>query len=200
MIQEPPQLSARRLSRQAEQLGEENARLRQECERLGRVIDSGDWGRQRVQELAQAGRMLQEERDGLAALVGALQAQQAQQTQQTQLHAERRPLQEQHGPLTLGGGGAAQCDIANSLSAATCATSGPQAGPPQHAWLLGTANGAAPQVELVSSAHLARPASPGKAAAARNRLLVQSGSSFNALVRTPCALAHELHKLCFVRL
>ena len=47
-------------------------RLRQENERLARVVDSGDWGRDRVSELTQAGHVLQQERDALLQLVESL--------------------------------------------------------------------------------------------------------------------------------
>ena len=57
-----------------QRLGGENEQLRRENERLARVIDSGDWGRQRVQELLEAGRVLQAERDALQKLVGSAAA------------------------------------------------------------------------------------------------------------------------------
>lgn len=53
-------------------LREENGRLRRDNERFVRIIDSGDWGRGRVQELVQAGQVLQSERDQLRDLMGAL--------------------------------------------------------------------------------------------------------------------------------
>lgn len=54
------------------QLSYEVERLRQENERLARVVDSGDWGRNRVAELTQAGQVLQQERDALIKLVESL--------------------------------------------------------------------------------------------------------------------------------
>ncbi|KAL4433246.1 hypothetical protein ABPG77_003294 [Micractinium sp. CCAP 211/92] len=165
-----------RLGLQAEQLAGENAWLKKECERLGRVIDSGDWGQQRVQELLQAGRVLREERDGLAALVGALQAQQAQQGQ---------PQRGQHEPATLSDSGAEQRDINGRASATSWATGPPEAAL-QQGGLLGVENGLPCQAGFGSGPlrpPSARLAEPGRAVAARNRLLVQSGSSFNALVR-----------------
>ena len=54
------------------QLSYEVERLRQENERLARVVDSGDWGRDRVAELTQAGQVLQQERDALIKLVESL--------------------------------------------------------------------------------------------------------------------------------
>jgi hypothetical protein len=54
------------------QLSYEVERLRQENERLARVVDSGDWGRDRVAELTQAGQVLQQERDALVKLVESL--------------------------------------------------------------------------------------------------------------------------------
>ncbi len=164
---------------QAEQLAGENAWLKKECERLGRVIDSGDWGQQRVQELLQAGRVLREERDGLAALVGALQAQQAQQGQ---------PQRGQHEPATLSDSGAEQRDINGRASATSWATGPPEAAL-QQGGLLGVENGLPCQAGFGRGPlrpPSARLAEPGRAVAARNRLLVQSGSSFNALVRAHC--------------
>lgn len=159
------------MGQQAQQLAEENSRLKQECERLGRVIDSGDWGRQRVQELLQAGQVLREERDGLARLVGAMQAQQAQ----------GPPQQEQHALPVLSCNATELAELQNGTQASVCAMPGGKESPLQQGRLLNTVSCAAPQVGLCSS--LQQPASPGKAAEARNRLLVQSGSSFNALVR-----------------
>lgn len=60
-----------RLQEAVQRLGADNEQLKRENERLARVIDSGDWGRQRVQELVEAGRVLQAERDALQKLVGA---------------------------------------------------------------------------------------------------------------------------------
>lgn len=54
------------------QLNLEVERLRQENERLARVVDSGDWNRDRVAELTQAGQVLQQERDALLKLVESL--------------------------------------------------------------------------------------------------------------------------------
>lgn len=54
------------------QLSYEVERLRQENERLARVVDSGDWGRDRVAELTQAGQVLQQEKDALIKLVESL--------------------------------------------------------------------------------------------------------------------------------
>lgn len=54
------------------QLQEEIQRVRQENERLTRVIDSGEWGRERVAELTQAGQVLQQERNALLQLVESL--------------------------------------------------------------------------------------------------------------------------------
>ena len=61
----------------AETLEEENKRLRGENERLARVIDSGDWGRARADELVRAGEVLSGERDALMKLIGRLQREQA---------------------------------------------------------------------------------------------------------------------------
>lgn len=60
----------------AETLEEENKRLRAENERLARVIDSGDWGRARADELVRAGEVLSGERDALMKLIGRLQREQ----------------------------------------------------------------------------------------------------------------------------
>ena len=66
--------SAHRLAEAVQRLGAENEQLKRENERLARVIDSGDWSRQRVQELLEAGRVMQAERDALQKLVGAAAA------------------------------------------------------------------------------------------------------------------------------
>lgn len=179
LLQVLPPPSQCRLGSQAEQLAGENAWLRKECERLGRVIDSGEWGQQRVQELLQAGRVLREERDGLAALVGALQAQQAQQARH---QAQIEPVQGQRGPATLSDS-AQPCDINGGPPAATCAPSGPQEAASQQGEQLGAAYGPARRAGFGSGPLRPPSAEPGRAVAGRNRLLVQSGSSFNALVR-----------------
>ncbi|KAF8067181.1 hypothetical protein HT031_002228 [Scenedesmus sp. PABB004] len=50
----------------------ENERLRRDNERFVRLIDSGEWGRGRVAELASAGEVMRTERDALLALIGSL--------------------------------------------------------------------------------------------------------------------------------
>lgn len=69
-----PPSSAHRLAEAMQRLGAENEQLKRENERLARVIDSGDWSRQRVQELLEAGQVLQAERDALQKLLGAAAA------------------------------------------------------------------------------------------------------------------------------
>jgi hypothetical protein len=61
----------------AETVEEENKRLRADNERLTRVIDSGDWGRARADELVRAGEVLSGERDALTKLIGRLQREHA---------------------------------------------------------------------------------------------------------------------------
>ncbi|GAQ91938.1 hypothetical protein KFL_008860040 [Klebsormidium nitens] len=68
---------AEQIHERAETLEEENKRLRAENERLARVIDSGDWGRARADELVRAGEVLSGERDALMKLIGRLQREQA---------------------------------------------------------------------------------------------------------------------------
>lgn len=63
---------SRRALDEALRLKKENEQLRQDNQRLSKVIDSGEWGRDRVSELAQAGQVLQQERDALLKLVESL--------------------------------------------------------------------------------------------------------------------------------
>ena len=62
------------LRSEIERLTGENERLRRDNERYMRLIDSGEWGRGRVAELAEAGEVLRAERATLTQLVGQLQA------------------------------------------------------------------------------------------------------------------------------
>ena len=50
-------------------LKDQNARLRRDNERFVRLVDSGEWGRGRVEELNEAGRVLREERRQLEELI-----------------------------------------------------------------------------------------------------------------------------------
>lgn len=50
----------------------ENERLRRDNERFVRLIDSGEWGRGRVAELAAAGDVMRGERDALLQLIQSL--------------------------------------------------------------------------------------------------------------------------------
>ena len=153
-----------RVSEQAKRLAAENASLRQEAERLGRVIDSGDWGRLRMQELLQAGRVLQQERDALATLVAGVQRQ------------------------GQGSGGGYDGSTTLGVSPLVDATNSLTTAPP----LAAAAGGALQQRyglqacdagDAVGSPRLAsRAVSPD----ARNRLLVRGGSSFNAMVSCSC--------------
>jgi hypothetical protein len=154
------------------QLAADNERLVRDNERLCRVIDSGDWGRQRVEELLRAGQVLQEERDGLARLVGGLQQ---------QPDAER-------GLATARSATAAGCEpSAHSHPAAL--------GHAEKLRPAAVASGLHPtDTDLIAAQ---RPAGDAAAsenratrgprndlpAAARNQLLVRTGSSFNAMVR-----------------
>lgn len=148
-------------------LAAESEQLRRDNERLCRVIDSGDWGRQRVEELLQAGQVLQEERDALAKLVGSMQQQPQQQA--GSLLAAPPPLH----------------NATNSPSVAQqfrmpAAGMHPATGSAQPACLIAAkrppgCTGAADGGGLQPAS---RPASP-----ARNKLLVRSASSFNAMVR-----------------
>jgi hypothetical protein len=145
-----------RLSDELGRLAAENEHLNADNDRLCRVIDSGDWGRQRVQELLQAGRVLQEERDALARLVGGLQQ---------------------------GGGGGGSGAAAAVLQDATNSPTVAGAGLLQH-YCISPAGIHPSGGGLIAASPCSRPASPGAAsAAARNKLLVRNGSSFNALVR-----------------
>jgi hypothetical protein len=66
----------------------ENERFRVENDRLGHVIDSGDWGKARVSELLQAGQVLTGERDALTRLLGRMQRQHAFALDQQRNHEE----------------------------------------------------------------------------------------------------------------
>lgn len=82
---------------QLAQLQAENERLRRDNERFVRLVDSGDWGRGRVAELAAAGEVMRAERDALLRLVGALRREQealalARSTQQDELRAMKDKL------------------------------------------------------------------------------------------------------------
>ena len=50
-------------------LKDQNARLRRDNERFVRLVDSGEWGRGRVEELTEAGRVLRDERRQLEELI-----------------------------------------------------------------------------------------------------------------------------------
>jgi hypothetical protein len=149
-----------RLSKELGRLAAENEHLKEDNDRLCRVIDSGDWGRQRVQELLQAGRVLQEERDALARLVGGLQQ---------------------------GGGGGGSSGSIGAAAVLHDATNSPTvAGPGLLQQYCVSPAGIHPSGGggLIAAAPCSRPASPGAAsAAAQNKMLVRNGSSFNALVR-----------------
>lgn len=66
----------------------ENDRLRIENERLGHVIDSGTWGKDRITELIQAGQVLTGERDALTRLLGRMQRQHSFALDQQRKHEE----------------------------------------------------------------------------------------------------------------
>lgn len=142
-----------KLMAEVQRLTTEAALLRQDNERLARIIDSGDWGRERVAELLQAGEVLQRERDALLRLVDSLQA-------------------------GAGGGRssskeAARVDATNSAaqgSGGGCGDS-PRLGP-----LLAAGGDAGSNAGP-------RPALHGADSVSRNKLLVATGSSFNAMVR-----------------
>ena len=57
---------------QVKALRDENARLRRDNERFVRLVDSGEWGRGRVEELTEAGRVLREERRQLEDLIRSI--------------------------------------------------------------------------------------------------------------------------------
>ncbi|KAK9816546.1 hypothetical protein WJX72_001787 [[Myrmecia] bisecta] len=83
------------------ELAAENERLRRDNERFVRLIDSGEWGRGRVQELAQAGEILKGERDALMKLIHGLRHEyESVQAAKANQEAELRGLKEK---LVLGG-------------------------------------------------------------------------------------------------
>lgn len=124
---------------------------------------------------SQAGRVLQEERDALARLVASLQASSS------------------SGIAGRTSAGGALQDATNSpgaaasLAPAACALDGrlqqyrvTPAGIQSEG---GTSGGIGAAWPPAAPRAGSRPASPGAAAAARNKLLVRQGSSFNAMVR-----------------
>ncbi|MCO5560721.1 hypothetical protein L7F22_014341 [Adiantum nelumboides] len=54
----------------------ENERSKQECARLSRIVESGEWARQQVAEILEAKDVLSVEREALAALISRLNQQQ----------------------------------------------------------------------------------------------------------------------------
>ncbi|KAI5080535.1 hypothetical protein GOP47_0003718 [Adiantum capillus-veneris] len=54
----------------------ENERSKQECARLSRIVESGEWGRQQFAEILEAKDVLSVEREALTALIGRLNQQQ----------------------------------------------------------------------------------------------------------------------------
>ena len=57
---------------QVKALNDQNARLRRDNERFVRLVDSGEWGRGRVEELSEAGRLLRDERKSLEDLIRSI--------------------------------------------------------------------------------------------------------------------------------
>ncbi|ACO62200.1 predicted protein [Micromonas commoda] len=57
---------------QVKALRDQNARLRRDNERFVRLVDSGEWGRGRVEELSEAGRLLRDERKQLEDLIRSI--------------------------------------------------------------------------------------------------------------------------------
>jgi hypothetical protein len=172
---------ARTAHEEHERLRAEHEQLRQESERLARVIDSGDWGRDRVAELAQAGQVLQQERDALVKLVESL------------------PGGRSRRASRLSVSGTATSTAATAATAAAAAAASLTAGGAASLahYNIGNLAAGSRRGSLLSqpslAAALAPPAAPaapasaspgrGGAAAARNKLSVKTGSSFNALVR-----------------
>lgn len=66
----------------------ENDRIRAENDRLAQVIDSGNWGKERISELIQARQVLTGERDALTSLLGRMQRQHAFALEQQRKHEE----------------------------------------------------------------------------------------------------------------
>lgn len=78
-----------------QELQNENARLRRDNERFVRLIDSGEWGRGRVEELTAAGELMRAERDALLKLVQALRREyEAVQLAKEAQHDELRTLKD----------------------------------------------------------------------------------------------------------
>lgn len=64
----------RGLEVEVERLIGENGRLQRDNERFQRIIDSGEWGRGRVEELAKAGETMRAERDAMLRLIAVLRS------------------------------------------------------------------------------------------------------------------------------
>ncbi|KAJ7297869.1 hypothetical protein O6H91_Y031700 [Diphasiastrum complanatum] len=62
----------------------ENERTRAECNRLARIVDSGEWDKQRISDLEHASQLLSGERDALTKLIGRLQRQNSSAVEQQQ--------------------------------------------------------------------------------------------------------------------
>ena len=100
---------------QVRQLRDENARLRRDNERFVRLVDSGEWGRGRVEELTEAGRVLREERRQLEDLIRSIKLEKDGIVKDRQMAAkEERALKDrlvsgnfiQRNKLTVRGGSA----------------------------------------------------------------------------------------------
>ena len=70
--EEKEQEEVQQLQEDFSQLQAENTRLQRDCERFQRIIDSGEWGRGRVEELARAGEVMRGERDAMLKLITVL--------------------------------------------------------------------------------------------------------------------------------
>ena len=75
---------------QVKALRDQNARLRRDNERFVRLVDSGEWGRGRVEELSEAGRLLRDERKQLEDLIRSIKDEKDGFVKDAELQARRR--------------------------------------------------------------------------------------------------------------
>lgn len=184
------------LAQEAARLQQEAAQLREDNHRLSRVIDSGEWGRDRVHELTEAGKVLQQERDALVKLVESLPGARTRRGSRLSVVQSGAPPPQQlpssaaegsTGPDTMAGRRSSLA-VAGSVapsrrsSAVGASSFAPRAVP--------AVVSAMPLLDRSNSQPVETPSAQGStgrsdpsAASIRNKMTVRAGSSFNALVR-----------------
>jgi hypothetical protein len=185
-------------------LQSEVEQLRRDNERLAKVIDSGDWGRERITELTQAAQILQQERDALVKLVESLPGSKLrrQSGAWTAAGSARNEgavaLSQRNGDAAASRRGSLQLTglstdrrksslaICNAGVPANVANSALPSAPSQTTSATCHATSTrAPQEEQhqENNRGLQTTTAAAMNAATRNKMTVRAGSSFNALVR-----------------